>query len=660
MPGNDGEGYLLVRGDEERRNHIMREFAKKEAGRGESGVKTDDYRKKYTEKLVATDRIFNRIHGGDRIFISTGCGEPRYLVETLIKYVESHPKALMDTEIFHVWTLGVAPYADEKFKSNFRHNSFFIGENTRSAVNQGNADYTPVFLSEVPDLLNRKMIPVDVALVQTSPPDSHGYMSLGISVDIVKAAVENAGLVIAQINSNMPRIHGDGFIHLEQVDYLVFHDEPLMEYKDKAPDEIAQRIGGYVSRIVEDGDTIQVGYGSIPNAILSNLKDKKHLGVHTELLTDGIVELMKKGVVDNSEKSLNRGKTVATFSMGNKKTYDYIHDNPGVEFKSVDYTNNPLVIARHEKMTAINSALEVDLTGQATAESIGNTFYSGIGGQADFMRGAVLAPGGKTILAFQATAEGEGVSRIVPYLKEGEGVTLNRGDIHYVVTEYGIAYLHGKNIRERAMELIAIAHPKFRSRLIDEAKRLNLIYKDQAFITGELGEYPEHLEAYRTTRGGLKILLRPVKISDEPLLKEFFYDLSDESLYRRFMSMRKDIPHDRLQNFVVIDYTKEMVILAILKEGERETVIGMGQYTPDEKTLQVEAAIVVKDEFQRRGVGREIVQYLVFLGKRRGLSGVSASVLMENKPMLYLLEKSGFDIKKEGVGGVYEMKLSFR
>lgn len=623
-------------------------------------METEDYKKKYPKKLLETDQIFERIHRGDRIFISTGCGEPSYLVGAIIKYVESHPKAVVDAEIFHVWTLGVAPYADDKFKSNFRHNSFFIGENTRGAVNEGNADYTPVFLSEVPDLLNRKMIPVDVALIQTSPPDSHGYMSLGISVDIVKAAVENASLVIAQINSNMPRVHGDGFIHIEDIDFLVPFDEPLMEYEDKVPDEIAQKIGSYVTRIIEDGDTIQVGYGSIPNAILTNLEDKKHLGVHTELLTDGIVELMEKGVVDNSVKSLNRGKTVATFAMGKKKSYDYIHDNPGVEFKSVDYTNNPLVIARHENMTAINSALEVDLTGQATAESIGNTFYSGIGGQADFMRGAVLAPGGKTILALQSTAEGEGVSRIVPYLKEGEGVTLNRGDIHYVVTEHGIAYLHGKNIRERAMELISIAHPKFRPGLIEEAKRLNLIYKDQAFITGEVGEYPEHLEAYRTTRSGLKIFIRPVKISDEPLLKEFFYDLSDESLYRRFMSMRKDMPHDRLQHFVVIDYTKEMVILAVLKEEEKETVIGMGQYTPDEKTLQVEAAIVVKDEYQRQGVGREIVQYLVLVGKRRGLSGVRASVLMENKPMMRLLEKSGFDIEKEVVQGVYEMKLSFR
>ena len=280
-------------------------------------------------------------------------------------------------------------------------------------------------------------------------------------------------------------------------------------------DEIAEKIGKYVARIVQDGDTIQVGYGSIPNAILSHLKDKKHLGVHTELLTDGIVELMQAGVIDNSRKDLNRGKTVAAFCMGKRETYQYLHDNPAIEFRQVNYTNNPTVLARQRNMTAINSALEIDLTGQATAESIGEIFYSGIGGQADFMRGAILSPGGKTILAIQSTAEDGKVSRIVPFLKEGAGVTLSRGDIHYVVTEYGIAYLHGKNIRERAMDLIAIAHPKFRAGLIEEAKRRHLIYKDQAYITGGGGEYPEHLEAHRTTKSGFALFLRPVRMNDE-------------------------------------------------------------------------------------------------------------------------------------------------
>ena len=367
---------------------------------------TDEMRKRYPEKFVSEERIFSHIHRGNRIFIGTGCGEPQYLVLALIRYVESHPNAFYDAEVFHVWTLGLAPYAEERFRSNFRHNSFFISNNTREAVNKGVADYTPIFLSKVPDLIRRGLVPIDVALIQTSPPDDHGYMSLGVSVDIVKAAAEMASLVIAQVNSNMPRVHGDGFIHIEDVNFIISHDEPILEYVSEADTDIAQQIGKYVSRLIRDGETIQVGYGSIPNAILSNLYDKRHLGVHTELLTEGIVTLMKKRVIDNKEKSINPGKAIAAFCMGKKETYEYIHDNPAVEFRTIDYTNNPLVIAQHHHMTAINTALEIDLTGQSTAESIGKLFYSGVGGQADFMRGAVLSPHGKTILAMQSTAEG--------------------------------------------------------------------------------------------------------------------------------------------------------------------------------------------------------------------------------------------------------------
>ena len=309
----------------------------------------------------------------------------------------------------------------------------------------------------------------------------------------------------------------------------------MLTYSSKVPDEIAKKIGSFVARLVEDGSTIQVGYGSIPNAILSSLKDTKDLGVHSELLTDGTVELMKKGVITNEKKSINRNKTVASFAMGSKKTYKFLDDNPEIEFRPVEYTNDPLIIAQNYKMTAINSALEVDLTGQVTAESLGHAFYSGIGGQADFMRGAILGKRGKSIIALPSTAKNGQVSRIVPFLKEGAGVTLVRGDVHYVVTEYGIAYLHGRNIRERAMSLIAIAHPKFRPLLLREAKKHHLVFQDQAIVPGEKGEYPRELETMRTTKGGVKIKLRPVKIDDEPLLKDFFYSLSDQTIYKRFI-----------------------------------------------------------------------------------------------------------------------------
>ena len=362
------------------------------------------------------------------------------------------------------------------------------------------------------------------------------------------------------------------------------------------------------------------------------------------------------GVIDNSRKNIDRGKSVATFCMGVKSTYDFLDDNPAVDFRTIEYTNDPIVIAPHENMVSINSALEIDLTGQATAESIGKVFYSGVGGQADFMRGAIWSRNGKTILTIQSTARDDSVSRIVPFLSEGCGVTMIRGDIQYVVSEYGIAYLHGKNIRERAMELIAIAHPKFRPWLIEEAKKLNLIYKDQAFVPSKKGEYPETLETLRMTRTGLSISLRPVKISDESLIKDFFYSLSDQSLYRTFISTRRDMPHERLQEFVVIDYTQEMVILATTGSKEQEKVVGIGQYGIGQDVHSAEVAFAVRDKEQKQGIGTELLSYLIYLGKRNGLLAFTAEVLYENQPMLSIFDKAGFQIVSSG-GGVYYLNL---
>ena len=618
----------------------------------------DEIAKEHPEKFVPEEQVFNCIRRGYRLFVGTGCGEPKFLIGALANYLDSHPRAFFDAEVLHVWTLGVSPYTDKRFEQNFRYNSFFIGERTREAVNKGLADYTPIFLSQVPQLFRSKRIPVDVALVQTSPPDKNGCMSLGVSVDITKAAVENASIVICQVNSNMPRIHGDTFVNVRNVDYIVPHDEPLLEYKATVPDELSRSIGKYVARIVEDGDTIQVGYGSIPNAVLANLEEKQHIGVHTELVSDGIVDLMRKGVIDNSNKSFDRGRTVATFCMGTKDTYEYIDDNPNFNFRQIDETNNPLLIAQNRNMTAINSALAIDLTGQATAESIGGMFYSGIGGQADFMRGAVLAEGGKTILALPSTTADGSISRIVPYMLEGVGITLTRGDIQYVVTEYGIAYLHGKNIRERAMELIAIAHPDFRHWLIEEAKSRNLIYADQAFIQGDEGEYPEELEVHKTTREGLEIFFRPVRISDEPLLKEFFYSLSDKSIFRRFMSFIQHMPHEQLQELVAIDYTRQIVILAVLQDEEKETVVGVGQYVVIGDTNTAEASLAVRDEHQDTGIGTAMLDYLLEIAQRQGLREFLLEVLAENEPMLHLLEKKGFAIESELFQDVYYMNVT--
>ena len=618
------------------------------------------FKERYPEKFGTEQEIFSGIKRGARIFVGSACSEPQYAIQALKRYIESNPKSIRDAEVFQVWTMGVAAYTDMRFKKHFRHNAFFIGMNARNAVNEGFADYTPVLLSETPQLFYRGLVPIDVAIVQTSPPDEHGYMSLGVSVDITKAALECAQIIIAQVNACMPRVQGDAFFHIADVDHILVHDEPILEFETSVSEEVAPKIGKYVARIVNDGDTIQVGYGSVPNAILSALSGKKHLGVHTELLTDGLVELIKKGVIDNTRKSLNRGKTVATFCMGRRDTYDFIHNNPSIELRTIDYVNSPLNIARNSNMTSINSALQIDLTGQATAESLGHTFFSGIGGSADFMRGTMLAPGGKTILLIQSTALDGTVSRIVPALDPGAGVTLGRGDIKYVITEFGSAYLFGKNIRERAMALIAIAHPRFRPWLIEEAKKLNLIYKDQAYVPGEGGMYQEGLESRTLTKTGLEILLRPVKISDEPLIKRLFYSLSDASLYKRFISRTYEMPHERLQEYVAVDYTRDMAIVAVANEGENETIVGMGQYLTSEHSNVAEVAFVVSDDRQNQGIATELLKYLTYLAVKQGLAGFTAEVIMDNSAMVHVFQKMDYDMHKTLEGTCFRIDMKFK
>ena len=616
--------------------------------------------REHPEKFVPSELAFSRIHWGDRIFIGTGCSEPQHLLSEFIKYVRVNPKAVVDAEVIQLWAQGDVPYMDAGLRENLRHNSFFIGKNVREAVNKGLADYTPVALGDIPDLFRRDLVPIDVAIMQASPPDEKGVMNLGVSVDAVKSAVEKASLVIVQVNNNMPRVRGDGVMHIDEADYVIPYDEPLLEYGPKPDTEVTKKIGSYVSRMVHDGETIQIGYGSIMNGIAPALQARKSLGIHTELFSDGLADLMRTGAVDNGKKNVNPGKSVAAFCMGSRDTYEFINENDGVEFRTIDYTDDPRIIAQHDNMTAINSAFAIDLTGQATSESVGRMFYGGVGGQPSFMRGAAQARNGKTILVVQSVDSNGNASRIIPFLPEGAGVTLNRSDVHYVVTEYGIAYLHGKNVRERALELISIAHPDHQPQLIEEAKRLNLIYGDQAFVPGKNGVYPAEYEAYRTTYTGLSIFLRPAKLSDEPPLKEFFYSLSDDSMYHRFVSARKDMLHARLQDYTAIDYTKHMIILATIREGEKEEVVGVGQYDVEEKTHAGELAFIVRDDYHNRGVGTELLKHLTFIGKRKGLLGFSAEVLTDNSPMISLFKASGYYMERKSGEDMYHFKMLFR
>jgi acyl-CoA hydrolase len=400
-----------------------------------------------------------------RVLVGSGAAVPVGLLQAFCE----HARSLRGVEVCQLLTLGDAPYLDPSLEGHVRHKAFFIGPNARAAVQQGRADFTPVFLSEIPALL-RDTLPVDVALVQISPPDRHGYCSLGVSVDIVRAAVDTARVIVAEVNPRMPRTHGDAFLPLDRVTHLVNVDHPIPELPADPIGEVERAIGRHVASLVRDGATLQTGIGAIPNAVLAALGDHRDLGVHTEMFSDGVVDLVERGVVTNARKSIHRGKLVTSFVMGTKRLYDFVDDNPMIEMHPSDYVNDPFVIARHRGMVAINSALAVDLTGQVCADSIGSKFYSGVGGQVDFIRGAARAEEGRAILALPSTAKNGTISRIVVELASGSGVTTTRNDVQYVVTENGIASLHGKTVRERVRALVAIAHPRFREGLLAGAR----------------------------------------------------------------------------------------------------------------------------------------------------------------------------------------------
>ena len=623
--------------------------------------KLAEFCEKYPEKFTTPEKAFGEIRRGNELFIGSGCGEPRYLVRSLIEYIDANPKAFFDVEVIHLWNFGPGEYADERLAGNFRLNSFFVCDSMCGALSSGIADYTPIFPFQMSRAFQRGFIDLDVALVQVSFPDRHGFMSLGVSVDIVRAAVRRAELVIAQVNSHMPRVPGDTLIHADDVNFLFHHDEPLLEYRAPASDEITSAIGRHVARIIRDGDTIQAGYGPVPNAVLASLKDKKDLGIHTDMLTDGMVELMRCGAVTNMRKTRDRGKTVASLCAGTKGSFDFINENPMVHFMPMEYTNSPLIIASQENMLSINEAHLVDLTGQVTGETPGAAVPRGIGGQADFIRGASMAPGGTTIIALPSTTPDGEKSRIVPGFGAGTGISSMRCDAEYVVTEYGYAFLHGRSIRERAMALIAISHPKFKPWLLEEAKQLGLVLKTQALVTGEGGDYPERYITGRTAKNGEQFLLRPVRISDEDILKDFFYSLSDNSMKRRFISTRLDMHHERLQDFVVIDYTTEIIILAVREmEDEVETVIGLCEYRLDGSTNYGEVAFAVRDDHQGMGIGSMMLNYITQLAVKEGLNGFTAEVLLENTPMMRLFEKMDFMLDKRFCEGTYELHMTFK
>ncbi len=619
------------------------------------------WQEKYEDMIATPKKALSQIRNGQRVFVGTGCGEPKLLVDALTKRAGE----LADVEVVHLLTKGEAPYADPKLADSFTVNSFFIGKNVRGLIQDGGGSYTPMLFSDIPGLFKSGQLPLDVVLIQVSEPNTFGKVSLGISVDIVKSAAENGSLVIAQVNKQMPWTMGDCQLDIYDLDILVATDMELIERPSKPLNEVTKKIAKHIAALVEDGSTIEFGLGRIPGigripaACMEYLTDKKDLGIHTELITDTIIELIESGAVTGTRKTTDQGKIVTSFCMGTKKLYDFIDANPLFSFRPTEYVNDPYIISRQHKMVSINMALEIDLTGQVCADSEGNKFYSGIGGQVDFNRGAAKSKGGKAIIVVSATADNEERSRIVSRLSDGAGVVTSRGEVHYVITEFGIAYLHGKNIEERTLALISIAHPKFREKLLLEAIEAKYISQDLASVGDKLVGASDEMKTSMLLDDGTQINFRPIHPTDEHRMRDILYALSQETLYYRFMSQSTRFGHSQIQNFVYIDHRKDVAIVATLPEAHGEEIIAVGRYYLDERTNRAEVAFIIRDEWQNRRIGTFLFRHLITIAKRSGISGFTAEVLRDNRRMQAIFKHSGYKVSSHIEEGVYSFSIDF-
>jgi acyl-CoA hydrolase/GNAT superfamily N-acetyltransferase len=617
--------------------------------------KSSEWRADYDKKVQSAERAMQLIRRGHRVFIGSGCGEPQHLVQAL----ERVAIELADLEVLHLLSLGRTSYTDETFQDKVRLKSLFVASGSRQAIAEGRADYTPIYLFDVPELFHSGHTTIDVALIQVSPPGEHGFCSLGIAVDIVKAAAANANMVIAQVNPRMPRVLGDSYVHVRDIDVIVEHEEELLEMPPPLMNETAHQIGKHVAKLIEDGSTIRAGVGSVSNAALYSLEGKKDLGVHTDMLTDAYLHLLEGGVITNTRKTLHPKKIIASFCMGSRKLYDFVHNNPMVEFHPIEYTNDFSVISKNEKMVSINSALQVDLSGQVCADSMGYIIYSGVGGSVDFIRGSTLSKGGKSIIVLPSTTLDGNESRIVPHLSEGAGVVNTRGGVHYVVTEFGAVNLHGKTVRERALSLINLAHPKFRGELLAAAKRLRYAYEDQLLPLGDTLQYPDEWETTQPCGDDGRVLFRPVKPTDERSLKEFFHALPHQTHYVRFISAMRVFPQRNLQDLLNIDYEKEMSVVGVIGAVGSERVIALGRYLLDEETNIAEVDFAVRQEWQGKGVATYLLNHLVKIARAKQIAGFVAYVDPSNQAAAAVFHNTGYVVHRSLRKGIHRITILF-
>jgi len=610
----------------------------------------------YVAKKCSAQEAIGRIKAGQRVFIGSSCGEPQHLVKKLAEAAAT----FTDIEIVRLLSLESTPLtliADETKDQSFNIRSFYLGSAKTKSLAKNMRFITPMNLSAVPRLFESRQLPIHVALIQVSPPDDFGWMSLGISVDITLAAALSADLVIAQVNSKMPRVLGHSFIHVNDVNAIVEHEEELLTISELPELEAANHIGSLIARLVDDGSTVQISPGTTPQATLLALSDKNDLGVHTQYVTTDIMRLVSMGVITNRKKGFNEGKLVASCAIGSKNLYEFLDDNPAIEFHPSDYVNDPGIISRHNKMVSLNVPMAMDLTGQVAADALSYNHFAGITGMLDFIRGASLSKGGKSILMLTSTSVDGKRSRIVPMLND-TAIVVPRGDVQYVVTEYGAVNLFGKSLQERAMAMISIAHPDFREALFFEARKIGLLGAERTLSESVQGIYPINLEETREIDGDL-ITIRPAKPVDGRRIQEHFYTLDKDDIYSRFFQARTRFVRDDVESMFQIDYVKNLTLLAVVGEFGFGKVIAVGEYLLDPAKNVAEVAFSVSKEWQGKGLGKIIMKKLSEAARENGISGLMAYTLPRNQGMIRLFKSLPYKTKTVYDGEVVELTCMF-
>ena len=609
----------------------------------------------YNSKLRTADEAVRMIRPGQRVFIGSSCGEPQRLVNALMDNASFYS----DVEIVRLLSVEgslLALMADEYRGHSFQLRSIYQGSDQTKGLRANKRFITPMNLCAVPDLFKKRLFPLHIALIQVSPPDDHGWMSLGISVDVTLAAAQSADLVIAQVNPRMPRVPGHGFIHLKDVDVIVEYEEELLSAYDLPEYESAAEIAGLTANMVDDGSTVQLGLAELTRPIADAFAEKNDLGVHTEILTDDLMELVSKGVVTNRYKGLNEGKLIASGAIGSQKLYRALHNNVALDFRPSDYVNHPAIISQNHKMVAINFARTMDLTGQVYGDALPQNHFSGVTGMLDFIMGATMSPLGKSIIVISARSIDDKISRIIPKSDVGS-ILVPKGYVSYVVSEFGMVNLFGKNIEERAMAMISLAHPDFRDELFHTAQESGLIDHNRSLNESLFGVYPARMEEVRSY-DGIEVTFRPAKQVDGRLIQEHFYNMDEKDVQTRFFGIRRSFYREDMEDMFQVDYIKNLSIVAVTGEVGFEKIIGLGMYALEEGTV-AEVAFSIAKEWQGKGVASVLLEKIAEAACETGITSLVAYMLSTNKGMIKLFNKLPYKVETKLEEGMLVLRCNF-